>query len=1164
MTDAQPLAMLALRRVHSRAGVAAGVGFVGADDADGEFADAATLTSGDRVALGRILRQAIDHAWLTVDLLCGPQALRLRLDREEKEALEAVLGNGCFDHLTSIPAPDRKAIWRELGRARKSGPLSQADLDVEELLRQLGGLTRPADPRALRDLEWYALWQLASDLAREGYGELRPLFEARTPGGESLLVGLVTSFLTSDLELEGEPYRADLALSVLPDEHVRWLCEQSERLQLLLDDAYAGIRQVAPAETAARVRQGLAFAQQGEYERAVVEFTAAIQFDPTAAAYVHRGDALRLRGEYERAIADYGQALRLDANHLLAHLNRGLVNRLTGRPEAAIADLTEALRLEPRNVVALNGRGAAHADLGRYDLAIADHTEALRLDPSLAWAYQSRGDAYSGRREYDQAIADYTQALRLNPHFLLAHANRGNAYRLAGDLDRAVADFTESLRLDPLNPRIYTSRGDTYRRQERYDLALADYGEAIRLDPTNPTVYLNRGIAYQLAGEYDRAVASFDQAEQFDAANPEVFYQRAQAHRYQESYDKAIADLGRVIELNPRDAVAYVSRGTLHTLKRQLPQAIADFNEAVRLDPTSAQARMERGRVQAMRGAFDDALADCAEALRIDAHFVPARLIRGGVFIRTGKFEAALEECSQAIKTNPRYARAYNDRGVAHSRLGQLDAAIQDFTRAIELAPEYVQALSNRGNAYQLQHRHAEALRDFAGAVVVDSKYASAYCVQRGLVEVGRGNHRQALADYAVALAIDPKNRAARAARAEARGYINSDFVLTVATDAPAPAPSEPVEAPPSPAESTNGDEVHSTLLRGPAPPTQVIDLTDVAAESEIVDLSNPETAAEEDSDIQSAAAAETQLAPAPAADQSDYEAEQERLRELRHQAQLRALAEKADEIRARNKAEDARRKEFVKKQKAKKAWRDPDEVAAQWRKRKQYAIICVGALFIGYWLFQGIWALIPRAKNPFQTYSAEQLVGEYARDAVAADEKFADHTVCIHGKLAVITDKQLKLRNLPPRVFFDVPGQKEDLRIECQFDDPEMALGLNLDNEYWIVGKVQKYKAGKGITLKEAVFLTIRQGKAAAGPLPSGVRLLAGAPPGSTGLVLHPDEADGRGVPAAGLLDLNLSSITLCQFTPNTRTVTTQAPEHTPRVVGCWFVTWAYGDRHA
>ena len=497
-------------------------------DHAGDVNDPALLTGGDRVALGRILRRAVERTWLTLEILFCRDAIAARLGRAGQQTLDEILDNRCFDQLAATPAPFRQTIWRELHAARKAGPLMHGEVEVDDLLRQISGLTRPTDGGALRDLEWYALWQMAGELARDGYRELRCLFEARSENGESLLVGLVAAFVPFELEIEGSPPRPDFGLSILPAAHVRWLCEHSEPVEVLLNEAYRGGQDVAPAEGAARVRQGLLFTQQGQYERAAIEFTAAIQSDmPTAAMYVHRGDALRHRGEYERAIADYTQALRLEPNNLLACLNRGLVYRLTGRSELAVADLTEALRLDPRNVVAFNGRGGAYADSGEYARAIEDHTQALRLDPSLAWAHQSRGDAYAGMEEYDRAIADYTQALRLNPHFPLAHANRGDAYRLAGDLDRAAADYTEALRLDPLNPRIFTSRGDTYRRQERYEMALADYGEAIRLDPTNPTGYLNRGMAYQLAGEYDRAVANFNQAERFDPLNPELFHQRA-------------------------------------------------------------------------------------------------------------------------------------------------------------------------------------------------------------------------------------------------------------------------------------------------------------------------------------------------------------------------------------------------------------------------------------------------------------------------------------------------------------------------------------------------------------------------------------------------------------------------------------------------------------
>src|SRR5689334_8452568 len=89
-----------------------------------------------------------------------------------------------------------------------------------------------------------------------------------------------------------------------------------------------------PPDAAARIRQGLSHAQRGDYERAIIEFTVALQADPgSAAAHVHRGDAHRLQGDYDRAVADYSAAVELDPRYALAYLNRGMVFRLRGDPE---------------------------------------------------------------------------------------------------------------------------------------------------------------------------------------------------------------------------------------------------------------------------------------------------------------------------------------------------------------------------------------------------------------------------------------------------------------------------------------------------------------------------------------------------------------------------------------------------------------------------------------------------------------------------------------------------------------------------------------------------------------------------------------------------------------------------------------------------------------
>ena len=206
----------------------------------------------------------------------------------------------------------------ELHAARRSGALLSGDVDVNDLLRQLAILTPPHDARAARDLEWYALWQTASALARDGYHELKSIFEARCDDGGPLLVSLVAAFIPFEVGIEGHSQTLDLGVSILPVDHIRWLCEHSEPVEVLLNDAVRGSSgtndqpKALIDELAGRLRIGLAYAQQGEYERAIVEFSAVVQSDPTrAAAYVYRGDALRLKGEYDRALNDYTQALRL-------------------------------------------------------------------------------------------------------------------------------------------------------------------------------------------------------------------------------------------------------------------------------------------------------------------------------------------------------------------------------------------------------------------------------------------------------------------------------------------------------------------------------------------------------------------------------------------------------------------------------------------------------------------------------------------------------------------------------------------------------------------------------------------------------------------------------------------------------------------------------------
>ena len=93
---------------------------------------------------------------------------------------------------------------------------------------------------------------------------------------------------------------------------------------------------------------GVRYLSEGNYEEAILAFTAAIDIDPKRAeAYVGRGDAYVLSGETEdnlsAAKADYEKAIELDESSAVAYLGLADVYIRQGEYEKALEILQEGL-----------------------------------------------------------------------------------------------------------------------------------------------------------------------------------------------------------------------------------------------------------------------------------------------------------------------------------------------------------------------------------------------------------------------------------------------------------------------------------------------------------------------------------------------------------------------------------------------------------------------------------------------------------------------------------------------------------------------------------------------------------------------------------------------------------------------------------------------------
>ena len=86
-----------------------------------------------------------------------------------------------------------------------------------------------------------------------------------------------------------------------------------------------------------------------DYEHEIADYTQTIRIEPNYAdAYNKRdGIAYSNKGDDDRAIADYTQAIRIEPNNANAYNNRGNVYNNKGDYERAIADFNQVIRIEP-------------------------------------------------------------------------------------------------------------------------------------------------------------------------------------------------------------------------------------------------------------------------------------------------------------------------------------------------------------------------------------------------------------------------------------------------------------------------------------------------------------------------------------------------------------------------------------------------------------------------------------------------------------------------------------------------------------------------------------------------------------------------------------------------------------------------------------------------
>jgi tetratricopeptide (TPR) repeat protein len=350
-----------------------------------------------------------------------------------------VFSAGCvlFELLTGLPYKQAKRRKQGLADLRSDTPLWLAEVVVAALAKDPDD--RPADAgdlaRLMRESE--AKEKAEAEAARQADQQRkeREAADAR------------------QREAEAEMARqADLRRKVQEAEQAR-LREEEERRRAEAHakaEAAERARQAEQASAEARQREAEAVQRREADARAQRDAEAKAQ---EAAQCFERGKSYHNKGDYDRAITDYTKAIELDPAKADYYFGRGTSCAQKKNYDRAIADHTKAIELDPAKADYYFERGTSYAWKDDYDRAIADHTKAIELDPAKADYYFGRGTSYhnqkvhTGQGDYDRAIADQNKAIELDSHNGKYYHSRGLTYRAKGDTARADADEAKAREL---------------------------------------------------------------------------------------------------------------------------------------------------------------------------------------------------------------------------------------------------------------------------------------------------------------------------------------------------------------------------------------------------------------------------------------------------------------------------------------------------------------------------------------------------------------------------------------------------------------------------------------------------------------------------------------------------------------------------------------------
>lgn len=561
---------------------------------------------------------------------------------------------------------------------------------------------------------------------------------------------------------------------------------------------------------AAYLKRGQELVEQGDYEKARLEFRNVLQIDPKDLhAHFALAKVLEKLENWQAALVEYQRVLRLDEQHVGAILGLGKLFLVGGnRPRAA--ELAEkALLLAPQEAEALVLRGSLRADSGDIAGARADAEAALRAHPAQPNAIALLAGLDANADQLDAAIALLEDGVAKNPQHDGLATMLARGYASAGRTEEAIVGFQsvvernparldytigfasylvslnrpgeaervlrEAVVREPGNLQFKAALVDMVARQRGIRAAAADLVQMMAQDPQDHRLRLMLAQLYETGGDIETAVRTYRETFERDVDGSSGLTARNRLARIlirQDRFDEAATQLAAVLERNPGDRDALVTRGTMALLRNDPGAAIVDFRTALRHDPTLTAVRRLRARAHLMNNEPEQAREDLQRVIEVDPLDAQSRLELVQLIDRAGDRSASgqaarsrtLDEAhailEKRLAEQPDKAETLIMMGTVALARGDTSSAIAEASKALKVSAGSIVARQLLSRALLAANEPAAARRELEAAVAAAPQDMAVRLELAGLLERS-GDLDASMVQLDAVLAIAPNNLAA-------------------------------------------------------------------------------------------------------------------------------------------------------------------------------------------------------------------------------------------------------------------------------------------------------------------------------------------------------------------------------------------------------------------